>query len=624
MPTPSDANRPANPDPGWVRRHRRRIGLSVLGVVVLALAYAGFRLLQAERAGTAGRQALLQAESAIRARDTTKALRLLRIADRDFTGMQGDLHGLGPMLTVGRHLPLLRVQLRGAAALTQAGHGLSLAGIAVAQTSDRLIHPSDPNRPLSQAVDDLKSVGAAVSTADVAVHDAQSAVVALDGYRLLGPLATSRNDLKQRLGDIVGRTDELDAAMGLALDMTGANGPRQYLVLTQNPDEVRPTGGYAGTYGLIDASGGHVRLTRYGPTGDWARAHTTAAIPAKLAPFVFEYASPPQPQTLSNTNITPDFPAAARLAADLWRRGGEKPVNGVLSLEPSVLSRLVAVFGSVAVPTYGETVTAATVQQRIDYYAHGAAAIGKTDTQRKDFIAALAHAVLARMLGAHGSQWVDCALALRSGFGQREAMVWSADAKVQAGLARLGWDGALPATTGDFYADAEFEFAAKNGSGLHRIFDHQVTLKPDGSGISATTMTLHNTYDAKHYANPDSLSYITPYGPIGGVLDTAHSDPTDATEPSLAGHPTAGWVRSAAPLGSTTLTVSWTVTSVATPLGNGTWAYRLTWLPQPGHAGDVLQLHVALPQGWRWKSSAPPTTITLVGPYSRVWLITAS
>lgn len=601
---------------------RRRLWQIVLAAVLLVLAYTVFRLIQADLAGSAGRSDLLRAERAMQKRDIPEALTLLRSADHHFRDMRGDLDALGPIQSVGRHVPFVRVQIRGADALADAGHGLSQAGIAVAISSDRLIHPHNPDRPLSEAVGDLREVGATVTSADAAVHDAQRQVDSLDGYRLLGPLGSARRDMKSRLGEIVSRIDELDGAMVLTLDIVGANGPRRYLILTQNPDEVRPTGGYIGTYGLLAAADGHLKLLQYGAGGVWARAHPQASIPPTRAPFVFQYATPPQEQTISNVNVTPDFPAAAELAASMWRRGGEQPINGVLSLEPSVLARLIKVLGPVRVPAYHETVTATDVQQRIDYYTHGAPAKGKTDAQRKDFIAELAHAVLARMLTLHGDQWLEAATGLREGLKHREAMIWSADPHVQSAIARLGWDGSLPATTGDFYADAEWEYAAKNGSGLLRTFAHTVTLRPDGSGSATTLMTLRDTYDAKHFGNLDSLSYLTPYGPVGGTLDRTASDPPLQIEPNLSGHPTAGWIRAAQPLDSTQLRVTWDAPDLLVRTGAHTWTYRLTWLPQPGHNGDVLDLQITLPKGWRWLGGSPPRHISLTGPLYRAWPVT--
>jgi hypothetical protein len=593
----------------------------VIAVVVVAGLYTAARIVQAAHQGTAGRESLLSAETALRAKDTGKAESMLRQAHAEFAAMHSDLDALGPLLPIAKVIPLVRAQVRAAETMAVVGAQLSTAGIDVAQASNGLLHPAHPHLPLSQAVGDLKSIHVATDNAVKVLDSAQRRMSALDGYRLLGPLSSARSQLESRLAKAGTRGHQLDDGLTLLLDIVGANGPRRYLVLTQNPDEIRPTGGYIGTYGLIVADGGHVKLAEYGPGGVWTQAHPAAQIPASKAPFVFGYAVPPQPQTISNVNTSPDWPSAAKLAAKLWRMGGEQPVDGVLSMEPQVIAAMVKVYGSVRVPAYDETVTSANVQSRLDYYTHGPGSAHKNDVERKNFIAELAHAVLQRTLSATGGEWVRAASALQQTFGVREGMAWSARLPVQQAIVRLGWDGTLPPVAGDFYADAEFEFVAKNGSGLRRTFAHQVTLNSDGSGVSSTTMTLHDLLPPVREVNDDSLSYITPYGPAGATLDRS-SDKPDNAEPAVDGHPAAGWVRAAQPFGSTSLRVVWRVSHLLQRVDSHHWAYSLAWLPQPGHLGDIANITVALPAGWRWTHGGPPTTIRLDKPYSGVWELT--
>ena len=605
------------------RSHRRTwIWALVIALVLIAAAYTAVRIVQAARQGSEGRASLLSAESALKNRDVKRAERLLQRAHAQFAKMHSDLDALGPLLPISKVIPLVRTQVRAAQTMASVGEELSTAGIDVARTSDGLLHPAHPHLPLAQAVGDLKNVNAAAQHAVGVLDDAARRMSKLDGYRLLGPLASARDQLESRLGKAQTRGHELANGLTVLLDVVGANGPRRYLVLTQNPDEVRPTGGYIGTYGLIVADGGHVKLTEYGPSGAWSAAHPKAQIPAAKAPFVFEYATPPQPQTLSNVNTGPEWASAAQLAAKLWAMGGEKPVDGVISMEPQVIAAMVKVYGSVRVPAYGETVTAANVQSRIDYYAHGEASRGKTDVQRKDFIAELAHAVLQRTLSATGSEWMSAATALQSTFAAREGMAWSAHASVQKAVVGLSWAGSLPSVGGDFYADDEFEFAAKNGSAIRRTFDHRVTLRPDGSGISATAMTLTDTQPAARSVNDDTLSYITPYGPIGAMLDP-FSDKPQNDEPTVSGHPAEGWVRTAQPMGSTTLRVVWRVPQLLTRIDQHHWIYSLMWLPQPGHRHDQLKLAISLPQGWAWRAGRPPAVLALDGPFAASWEISA-
>ena len=55
-----------------------------------------------------------------------------------------------------------------------------------------------------------------------------------------------------------------DQAARLLPPLLGADGPRRYLLVSQNPAELRATGGMFGAYAVIQADGGRVRMGRQG------------------------------------------------------------------------------------------------------------------------------------------------------------------------------------------------------------------------------------------------------------------------------------------------------------------------------------------------------------------------
>jgi len=232
----------------------------------------------------------------------------------------------------------------------------------------------------------------------------------------------------------------------------------------------------------------------------------------------------------------------------------------------------------------------------------------------------VAQAVLQRLLDEPASTWASLGSAVGRGFDTQEALAWSSDPAVEATLHARGWDGVLPTVGGDFLDDAEFEYGAKNGSGLLRTFDHVVTLQTNGSARLATTLTIDNTEAPDPNSNIDSLSYITLYGPQGGRLVDG-TDPPYATEATLAGHPAAGWLSDALPQSDTTLTAVWQAPGVAVRQSNGTWIYQIHWMHLPGHTGDVLDLKVNLPPGWHWAGAAPPARVSLNENFAGSWTI---
>jgi hypothetical protein len=590
---------------------RRRLLVALLFGAFAVL--AGFSLVHAVAAvsaGTRGRDALTRAEASLSARNLEAARADLVLAHTAFVDTRREIDALGPLARVARRVPVLGHQMRAVDTFANVGVRLSLAAQDLVDAADTIIHPPDEKLPISAAMDALRSTRASLGPATVAVNQASAEVSRLKDWFLIGPLARARDDLAERLPRIQARATSADHGLSALMAFAGEAGPKRYLFLSQNPDEVRPTGGFIGTYGVLTASGGQMSLDRYDAIENWTTDRPQADVPPAQVGPPYQYHDPPLRRTLANVNTGPAWPPAAELAASLWQAGGEGPVDGVISFTPGFMGRILSVVGPVSVPAYNETVTAANINERLDFYTHQAKPA--PGTGRKDFVAALAEVVMRKLLDAPASQWEPLATAMGRAFDAREALAWSKDPQVASVLAERKWDGAFPAHAGDFYFNSEFEYAAKNGRGIRRSYDHRVKIGPDGSGRVTTTLTLTNTEPPDPALNNSTLAYHTVYGPEGGVLDITASDAFSFKEPVLAGHPAAGWFKAAAPSGGqTTLTVTWDVRELVKQRPDGDWEYSLRWRNLPDHTGDVVNLSFELPPKWRWVGAPPPTQFSL-------------
>jgi hypothetical protein len=612
------------------RRRRRRLspGRLLLAAAAALVLLAAVQVARAAVAGRQGQRALLAAVSQFTgARQSPDQLRSrlgqtradIATAKRNFAAMRGDLGHAGPALTVARWIPFVRVQVKGADALSVSGNALAGAAGHLVDTANGIVNPADPTAPVSDVLGELQRVHRAVAGSGRALDLAAVRMAGLNGLRLVGPLGHARAQLDAKLPRLQARVQGADQALTAFEHFAGGSGPRTYLLLTQNPDEPRPTGGFIGTYGVLSASDGHLHLDRYDAIENWYPAHKAAVVAQANAPTVFQLAK--SDQSLADVNASPDWPTSAQLAARLWQEGGEQPVDGVVSLTPGLLARLLAVVGPVTVPSYGETVTAANAVDRINFYTHQDAA--PQPGGRKQFLAALSEQVLQRVLSSPLSKWPDMAQAVADGFHADQAMAWSKDRTVQDTLGVHGWDGAFPeAQTGDFFSDAEFASVTKDGAKLHRVFDHVLEVHENGSARATTALTIDNRGPA---GDPgySPHTYLTVYGPNNAALDPASDTPTVAIEPSVGGHPAAGWQLNAPPLGSATVKVVWEIPATLTRLSGHRYALSIDWLGMPDHTGDVLNLKVALPRGWRWDKGAPPATVSLPNRFSGTWIIDA-
>ena len=482
-----------------------------------------------------------------------------------------------------------------------------------------LLDPQEEQQDLSAALTGLREVQGLLRLGVNSIDEAAEKVDALDSQLLFGPVGRARSDLAGRLPNIRRQAVEAADGLGAMITFAGGDGPRSYLVLSQNPDEVRPTGGYIGTYGVLSAVGGKLSLERYDSIESWFLVHPEAvATPEERgSPFRFD---PRKEQRIANVNTGPDWTQAAALAARLWERGGEAPVQGVLSFTPSFLGRILSVVGPVRVEAFDESVSAETLVERLDFYTHLLPRAPGVD--RKEFVAELAKSIMPKLFDAPASQWESLAKVIGQAFSSREAMVWSTDTEVAQVLSERRWDGSVPATTGDFVRPAEFQYANKNGRELRRTYEHHVVVNPDGSARIRTVLTLVNS-EPPSSQNLNSITYVTMYGPTGAVLDIA-SDPLAIPEIAVSGHPAVGWFRTVAPQSQTSVKVVWNVPKIIENIADGDRAYSLVWMRHPDHTGDSLKLTVDLPSGWRWAQSAPPAKFSLDRDLVGTWPIEGS
>ncbi|MGH9231078.1 MAG: DUF4012 domain-containing protein, partial [Acidimicrobiales bacterium] len=406
---------------------QRRLVIAGLAGAALALlaGYTAIHVASAASAGQRGRSALTRAEAHLSDRKLTAARESLVRAHQSFTETQAEIDALGPLAALARRIPVLGNQVKAVDTFASAGLSLSEAAEPLVDAADVIINPPDDQLPVSVALDALRSTQRSLGPAVSAISQAANEVSRLEGRFLVGPLARARDDLVTRLPRIEARATSAERGLSALMAFAGDSGPKRYLFLSQNPDEVRPTGGFIGTYGVLTADAGKLELERYDAIESWTSSRPQAEVPPDQVGPPFQYHNPPLRRRLDDVNNLPDWPQAAQLAANLWVAGGEAPVDGVISFMPGFLGRVLSVVGPVTVPTYDETVTAKNLNERLDFHTHEVKP--PPGTGRKDFVAALAEVVMRKLLEAPASQWEPLGSAMGKAFDAREALAWSTD-----------------------------------------------------------------------------------------------------------------------------------------------------------------------------------------------------
>ncbi len=182
------------------------------------------------------------------------------------------LHGLlagDPLIALARALPLTASNVRGADSVVAAAGDLLDAvdqGLTLGRrfVDIREAQAADPKNAsaLSQLVELMATSRDRAVSAAASVESARQALASVpDG--LIGQVESVRDAMRTRIDKYGPLLDAYVRVSARLPAILGWDGPRRYLVLTQDPAELRPSGGFIGSYGIIAFDKGRITERRF-------------------------------------------------------------------------------------------------------------------------------------------------------------------------------------------------------------------------------------------------------------------------------------------------------------------------------------------------------------------------
>ena len=164
---------------------------------------------------------------------------------------------------------------------------------------------------------------------------------------LLGPLRDVTTNVQHQLDSSLSAAKGGVTVARLVPPMMGADGPRHYLLVVQNNAEIRSTGGLPGSF--IDAERRRRQADASARNAPWT---TSPMLTAPVLPLTDEERAlygDNLGENIRDTNLTPDFPRAAALMSAMQKRAFGTDIDGVISVDPVVLSSVLRATGPVKV-----------------------------------------------------------------------------------------------------------------------------------------------------------------------------------------------------------------------------------------------------------------------------------
>jgi len=372
-------------------------------------------------------------------------------------------------------------------------------------------------------------------------------------------------------------------------ELVGANTKATYLVLFQNNMELRPTGGFIGSFALLTFDHGKLVSREIHDVYD-------------ADGMISGYVEPPEPIRkylgeaswhMRDANWDPDFPTSARRVSWFLEKAMDRKVDGVVAIDLSVLQSLLNVTGPLTIEGYNDTITSENmyelIQKRVeDNFFPGT-------IQKKTYLAQTLEQVLGKLGELDSSKQVMLVREFGNLLSEGGIQLWFENDTVEQSIKDLQWDGRVRTDGCGTNCETIIQSINEANVGVNKanvavdrsISSHYSYVNGILKGEVVLTLTHKGGY--RNNGNESYKVYTRLLTPLGAEVDNVRIESVDefsVLSPEIKqreAHQEAGVLVTVAPGISSKVTFVWDKEIAA-------GAYQIVWQKQSGIAPVNLTL----------------------------------
>lgn len=287
---------------------------------------------------------------------------------------------------------------------------------------------------------------------------------------------------------------------------------RTFLILFQNNLELRPGGGYIGTFGILKVKDGTVLDIQ---------THDLSNFDGRIP----DTEEPPYPmrETLNikswkmrDSNYSPDFSENAKKAEYFYKLGGgEEKLDGIIGLTTNVLLTALKITGPISIEGYPGSYDHENAIIALEYQVEkGYAEQGIEKGERKSIMNDLAKEIASKISLLNASQKLELFKTVISDLEQKDIQLYFKDIALQQKVEQVSWGGQVDQKWEQDYllaVDANLG-AWKSDYYVKRSTEYNIDLTGEVPKVNLK-ITYNHTALQKDWMTRDYLSYLRVYVP---------------------------------------------------------------------------------------------------------------
>lgn len=320
-------------------------------------------------------------------------------------------------------------------------------------------------------------------------------------------------DLITNINSVINPLEEVSLFLP---DLLGSEGRKRYLILLQDDGEIRSTGGWISTYAIITIEGGQIREMF---VDDIYNAQATLRLQGH------NYKAP---STLSKAlgDITYSFPLVnwnpsldtVMLTSEQYIYDLEKgnSLDGVITLDITVLRNLLNRWGGVEVPGESTLITADALYGRIFEGSKGSA---PTDIRNSIFLTDLFDSVLKRVFSSKVDGYKEIFDVLRDGLNEKHISVTFKNSTAKNFVDKNMWDSNLDSKFESAPINIDWNWGA-NKANIYTKKSHTLDIEIQNENIIdyKYQIGVENDADSNVYPQGEYVNYLRVYIPLNATV----------------------------------------------------------------------------------------------------------
>ena len=291
---------------------------------------------------------------------------------------------------------------------------------------------------------------------------------------------------------------------------------------------MRATGGFIGTYGLLTLDQGEMTdIFIDGVYNADGQLHEKIIPPQPIQKISTAW-------SMHDANWFADFPTSAEKIAWFYEKTGGPTVDGVISLTPVIVERLLGITGPISMPEYEVELNAKNFVELIQYKVE--VDYDKELNRPKKILADFTPKFIEAISNLSFQKRKEAVEIIFNCLEEKHILAYFSNPSLEELARTEGWSGEIFPTDKDYLSVVSSNINGyKTDRMIKETIKHQAEIQEDGSIIDTLTITRrHQGGDSEYdWWNRVNSNYLRVYLPLGSQLISANGQSLEIYQPPI-------------------------------------------------------------------------------------------